>query len=549
MVKNHKLYFIKKLNGGIICSLSLSFLLFIYAPLEIYLTNQNDFWFDFYTLAPFLMRTFLIFSFICIVTLVGLLFIKIPLYEVVVSILFAILIASYIQGTFLSSGLPPLDGREIDWLSYQTENRISWILWGALCIISVVFLIKLKFPVFNKIVVAVSAFLSALLGISLFALLIQNKGLYGKNTEIATTKNQFEMSADKNFIILLFDAVDASMFSSLLEENPEYKTVFQDFTYYDNAVCAYPYTMVSIPFIWLGEWYENESPFDQYLSKATNDSPLFHMLEKQGFKMGIYDALFNFDNHDKRFDNITSYPAKVTSEFEFICSLVQLSGIKYAPFALKQACYDAPAKINRLKAPAQESENPYFNWENTAFHADIQNIPMTLIDEKVFKFIHVEGAHVPYRYNKNVELIETGTYSQNVEACITMASAYLEKLKQNNVYDNSIIIIMADHGYAEGDIPEGRQNPFFLAKGLNETHELTVNHAPISYADLQDAYSKLLSGNSGSHLFDYQEGEQRERRFLFYIYLKDAHMEEYIQHGEANDLTTLTPTGRIFDRE
>jgi hypothetical protein len=291
MVKNHKLYFIKKLNGGIICSLSLSFLLFIYAPLEIYLTNQNDFWFDFYTLAPFLMRTFLIFSFICIVTLVGLLFIKIPLYEVVVSILFAILIASYIQGTFLSSGLPPLDGREIDWLSYQTENRISWILWGALCIISVVFLIKLKFPVFNKIVVAVSAFLSALLGISLFALLIQNKGLYGKNTEIATTKNQFEMSADKNFIILLFDAVDASMFSSLLEENPEYKTVFQDFTYYDNAVCAYPYTMVSIPFIWLGEWYENESPFDQYLSKATNDSPLFHMLEKQGFKMGIYEAL------------------------------------------------------------------------------------------------------------------------------------------------------------------------------------------------------------------------------------------------------------------
>lgn len=198
--------------------------------------------------------------------------------------------------------------------------------------------------------------------------------------------------------------------------------------------------------------------------------------------------------------------------------------------------------------PSSQAEYPYYEWTNTTFLENVLNSRMTFTKDKVFKFIHLEGAHVPYQYDKNVNLIENGTYDQNIEACITIASEYLNKLRSNNTYSNSVIIIMADHGYNGMTSTEGRQHPFLLVKGLNESHEMVVNHAPISYDDLQLAYKRLLSGNNSDEIFDYKEDDQRERRFLFYRYLEEDHMEEYVQHGRADDLTTLIPTGRVFER-
>ena len=110
MVKSIKTV-IKKVNGGILCSLALSFLIFIYAPLELYLVNQDDFWFDIYTIFPYLMGMFLISCTVCIAVLIGIRIIRVQIYESILSALFAVFIATYVQGTFLSSNLPPLDGR------------------------------------------------------------------------------------------------------------------------------------------------------------------------------------------------------------------------------------------------------------------------------------------------------------------------------------------------------------------------------------------------------------------------------------------------------
>ena len=130
---------------------------------------------------------------------------------------------------------------------------------------------------------------------------------------------------------------------------------------------------------------------------------------------------------------------------------------------------------------------------------------------------------------------------------MTLTRAYLDKLKKAGAYDNTVLIIMADHGYQEGDVAWGRQCPILLIKGFDEKHDvLQRSNAPIAHEDLQQAYVRLLDGAQGSEVFDWKEGDVRERRFLFYKYLHDDHMEEYIQKGEASDLNTLLPTGREF---
>ncbi|MCI9570645.1 MAG: hypothetical protein HFG14_12390 [Lachnospiraceae bacterium] len=547
MIKD-RISFIKGARGSILCSFAFSFLLFIYGPLEMYLTNQDDFWLDFYTLFPVSLRAFLIFSAACIALFLGIYVVKIQLYKITLCIFFAAFIASYIQGTFLSNGLPPLDGRDIDWSAYASGYRTSVILWLSICISVMISLKKSGFIRLNRFIILITSLLFLLLGISSILLCITNNGFYRKNIGIATTKNQFEMSTNQNFIILLFDTIDADVFSALLESNPEYREVFRDFTYYDNTMGAYPFTKMSIPFILSGEWYENKTAFNFYQWKAFDHSPLLNELSDRGFKIGIYDQALSLSNPNSRYDNITDIPATVSSDLEFACYISQLSGIKYAPFFLKPLCYEAPEKINALKRPTEEIQYSYFKWANLAFYIEIFDCDTTFTNDNVFKFIHLEGAHLPHRFDKTVRLIENGTYSQDVEACITITSGYLNKLKLSNVYDNSIIIIMSDHGYNGPDSFEGRQHPFFLVKGLNEAHEMNIDHAPISYEDLQKAYTRLLAGNKSDDIFDYKEGDARERRYLLYQYYTESHMDEYLQHGEAGDLTTLLPSGRVFDR-
>lgn len=49
-------------------------------------------------------------------------------------------------------------------------------------------------------------------------------------------------------------------------------------------------------------------------------------------------------------------------------------------------------------------------------------------------------------------------------------------------------------------------------------------------------------------VFEWKEGDVRERRFLEYAPGSEKCMTEYIQTGHAQDMTTMVPTGRVFTR-
>ena len=126
----------------------------------------------------------------------------------------------------------------------------------------------------------------------------------------------------------------------------------------------------------------------------------------------------------------------------------------------------------------------------------------------------------------------------------------INKLKESGVYDNSVIIVMADHGFACPPVKgaEGRQNPILLIKGINEHHDKVVKSTlPISYADLNTAYANLLDGKKGESVFGNID-KNRERRYLYYEYSKEDHMTEYVQKGKAWDKKTLVKTGKEFNR-
>lgn len=50
-----------ELKPALFLSLTFCFMIFIYAPLEFYINNSNEFWYDAYLLFPFILKDFFLF--------------------------------------------------------------------------------------------------------------------------------------------------------------------------------------------------------------------------------------------------------------------------------------------------------------------------------------------------------------------------------------------------------------------------------------------------------------------------------------------------------
>lgn len=525
-------------------------MLFIFAPFELLFMNQNEFWFDAYLLAPIML---FVFGLVCACSILGFALLRKwseAIYRIGLAVYFAVFLSLYIQGNFLTGSLPLLDGSNIDWSLYGKEYVQSYVLWIVVAAVTAIVYRKTKKQFFESMVRVVSICMTLMFCVTLSTLALSNHGFEKKLGLIVTDRNMFQMSEDQNLVILLLDAVDARTMNVLMEENPEYQDIFKDFTYYKNAMGVYPATRNSVPYILSGEWFENEVEFRDYEAGAYADSPLLSDLEQKEWRIGLYEEeLLTNDEGKKRFENVIPGKRGVSSRLMMIKWQLQLTGFRYAPYCLKPYMFVNLSHLNWIKIPP-EGETVY-SGINKNFYDRLQSEEISLTEQKCFRYIHISGGHPPFNLNERVEEIATeeGSYEDNVKASLTITKEYLDKLREAGVYDNSAVIVMADHGYSNviGDYHE-QQNPIFFVKGMNEKHSFSVSEAPISYEDLQEAYVRLLDGAGSDRIFDWKEGDQRQRRYLFYEGGEEDHMIEYIQPGYADDVTTMYETGNVYDR-
>ena len=95
-------------------------------------------------------------------------------------------------------------------------------------------------------------------------------------------------------------------------------------------------------------------------------------------------------------------------------------------------------------------------------------------------------------FNLLYDLVGWGSYDDKILSTITFIEKYLNRIKESGQYDNSIIIILADHGN-NGYDPIGRQNPILYIKGFDELHsEMIISDKKVSYEDLNNNQYDLI---------------------------------------------------------
>lgn len=534
----------RSLIAGIVLSFSACFMLFIYAPLEIYFINKKKVWFDVYAILPTTFWMFLL-AFVASVGVSVLLYkFQKKIYKWFLVAYFILFVGAYLQGNIFNVQLPKLDGEYVQWGKLWGGRIVSIIVWLAV-VVAVLYLVRMiKIKRFFGVVNLACAALMILMLLTLLVTCIFRNGLQKKYGASITADGEFEYSQSLNFIVLVTDSVDATSFVDVMNKHPEYLNTFENFTYYNDVLGSYPYDDYAIPFLLSGELYDRKKTYAQYREDAYTNSALLKKIADKGYKLGIYekDAVVNTKTM-KEFENFKKGSYGVITRKYMAILQTKLIAYYYAPFDFKKPFAFDLAMFEFLKGDKPGSN--LFNGTNQAFYAACVGKPFEVTKDKTFKFIHLDGAKPPYLYDADMNHTPAATYDTSIEATVTMVDAYLKKLKEAGVYDNSIIVIMSDHGY-NNNYSEGRQNPVLFVKGYGENHPMYLMNSPISHEDLPKAFDRLLGGSWGTDVFDYREGDIRERKYYFYYEGESDSMIEYVQQSNAANTSTLYPTGLIY---
>ncbi len=513
------------LTLSLIVSFCLSFSLFIFAPVEIYCSNSNDFWFE----LKFVMPAFLLFFAACFAVTFLLCFLfRGRLGTVILSVLFALAFASYIQGNFLAMGYPELNGESIDWENMRGTEIVSMLFWGITFVASL-FLSRFKEPLFKKgakiICVIIAAVQVVTLGTLAFSVELPKKENYYFSSE-----KMLDFSKQGNIITIIPDSMQSKYLTRALEEYPEFKDVFDGFTYFPDTVSTSSFTVSSIPTLFTGMELPLNCSGKEGMRQCLEKTYLFDELKTLGYETKYFTSSISLQQGDSK---IFSNVAKVDDGLFGFSERVRTAGVlgdvvyfRYAPHTLKQ--FNVPnlneicstwVTLDMKKLGVQGYE---YGYDRTVFDKISSGITVNA-DKKQYTLIHLYGIHPPYSrgrdliykwdYYDSLDTDDTERRYQIALGQLDLLAELVKQLKEKGIYDSTTIIYSADHG-----MEDNRFNPSYMVKPCNAKGRLEVSEAKIDYT--QDYSGFILDSAKGmgenAALFGIGSGERERYVYNYY---------------------------------
>lgn len=542
--------------------LMITFSYILLGPFELYAGNQNEFAFSYTDFFP-------LFSVLGIVGCIVISFIVsiIPndkIFKLVTTLIFSFGICSYIQNMFLNVKLHEEDGSFLNYDALKSFIILDTIIWVLLilCIIYVVIKSKTKW---KSIVAYSSSFVCAIQTVAIISLLITTKPGIGNNNFIFTGEKELGIAKNNNIIILVLDSFGNKCLDKALVQFPGLLDGLNDFTYYSNANADYQRTFPSMSHMFTG--YEMQSGFsdNEYLSNAwTSDicTSFFDDIHSSGYDFRLYTgdrAAYYGDGKNLvgKIDNVEISGSNIDKPALYKL-LLKTSAFKYAPYICKHNFETVTWEFDKATSASHVAET------DTDVYYELLKSSGLYIDSNVDNAItvkHLFALHDTDKVNEDVIRDSNASVEQCTKGVMVMLYEYLDQLKTLGKYDDSTIIITADHGQGlfDYDNPEfvkdnfDMQVVYFVKKANEHNSTLKISNAPIRHCDLMPTIiycidSDISSSSSdidtlsdrykkyGTTIFDHHDNEARER---FFFYKTDKEYQRYDYIGDRDTLETL----------
>jgi membrane protein insertase Oxa1/YidC/SpoIIIJ len=348
--------------------------------------------------------------------------------------------------------------------------------------------------------------------------------------EISVLEPIFALSKNnRNVIIIMADGAVNGFVPMIFDDFPELYRQFDGFTLYRNTASFSSHTLMGVPPVWGGYDYtplemnrKSDIPRVKKHNQALMTLPL--LLVDAGFTVTVTDqswanyswipdnSIYDAHNDIKAFNTKDNYTGlwyekneQGSSDYTFTRikrNIIWLSFLKMSLPMARSIIYDNGWywDTDNMGDSIVDFINSYAVLESlrelTAFDSDK---PSALLISNETPHEHVYLSQPGYRPSSVPARIGTGRYAENAfyhssVALYMQLGLWFDFLKGNEAYDNTRIIIIADHGKDIGGIisdepffsgeSKEKYNPVFLVKDFNQHGRLAFNNDFMTNADV-----------------------------------------------------------------
>jgi len=440
--------------------------------------------------------------------------------RVLASVVFGIALAGYIQTMFLNQNLDLLGVNPEGYVAKNATAVPNLIIWGAIVIAVIVFSLT-KTELWEKIVSFCAGALTIMQVAALASLMLTaGEEAYERPAENwhISGMDQYTVSAKENVIVIILDYFSNQYIDRMEAVYPGATDYLHDFTYYSNVDCVYFGTFPSLPHILTGQEVEMSKPINEWCKDIWSNEEtnrFYEELQQNGYVTNVYTpdtnilcGLNDVEILNGKIHNVinSSQEVEVLNDILYR-TMVKMSAYRMFPEMIKPYFY---ANIDEYEDVVQVKEYK-INHNNYEFYEGLLEQGLTKDEDSNYYIVqHLMGPHL-WTTDENGYYKEDSTIEETSKGCMTVVEEYLNQLKELGVYDSSTIIITADHG--EGFASQ----VIFYMKQPGETHDVSpVTNAPVSFYEflptIADA-AGLDAASYGETVYDYEEGEQRERTY------------------------------------
>jgi len=497
------------------------FINLFYYPNELYLSNIDSF-FNSYS------------SFIIILlcgTLLGFLFVAALFFmlpknwiDIGVNIIFGIGIGCYVQGMFLNGKLATMQGSPEVWPTWI--NMINLLMWSIIIIFVVVFG---HFRKKAKLVYEyISIFMMLVLSVTIMTLIVQKQDGLSSSHKGLLCDGAMILGEKNNVVMFVLDMTDTKVLEQIIDENLSFVEPLKDFTFYNNCVSVFSHTNSAIPYILTGTVLDtdNGNLYSKYAYEG--ESTFLKKLYNANIQFDIFTSADYIDeSYYCMLDNYSENIKQKSIMHNTISTMWRTSMYRSAPFIFKINYYYYSDNIEAMVDSGQR-----WSMDNDIyFHNMIKENGLSVEEGSsgVFKLYHMRGSHYPYYLSDNITIdnshTEVSVYSQT-RGAIKIVYEYIDELKKLGLYDDTTIIITADHGAANNtrscfDVTKNQMNgtcmPILLVKMPGQNGErLEYNSAPVYHGNMLSTILDLWEldyDNIAPRLCDIGENEDVVRCF------------------------------------
>lgn len=513
----------------------------IYYPNELYLNNLGDFQPPYGQYFIILLLGSLLIG--ALIVACSMIFFPKKIYNLSLLVIFGVDVAGYLQSMFLNGKLQSLTGEEQVWQASQ--KAINIVIW--LVIIGIIVFLGYKKETLAKLYRTVCIYIILIQIVTLGYLFITTDRSGSDSQAAMTTEGSLELAKGNNILIFILDRFDISVLQQLISEDEEFFEPLSDFTLYDNMTSEFSRTGRAIPYLLTcTPWYDGveKGAERDYPDFAYSNSNLLETIKNQNYNIGLYSLLQHLPKDSNEY--AVNYSDSVERNYDALKTMKTMwrtSLYRITPFAVKkQYSYytsDISELVNSDDVWSIENDIPFYN--------SIVKTGLSINEdyENAFRFYHMRGAHEPFQMSEDLKYDSTGRnssiYSQ-AKGSIKIVYEYLRQLKELGKYDDSLIIITADHGQGvefdkETNIPENTSGPIFMMKQPNEKNDkMKVNDKPVSQAELKPTLIKAVGVDWKEYGKTFDEITDSDNEVRDYIDVAEDHIIQYEIRGNVNDL-------------